>query len=62
MSMDGLQANVNLNGIKVEPIQEFKYLGLMVQEKKVTSTGKSAVGFPDNRTICLDQMVLLEEA
>uniref|UniRef100_A0A914X7K8 Reverse transcriptase domain-containing protein n=1 Tax=Plectus sambesii TaxID=2011161 RepID=A0A914X7K8_9BILA len=40
MMMDGSQANIHLNGVQIEQVQEFKYLGLLVQEKKVASTTK----------------------
>ena len=38
MTTDGSQANVHLDGTQIEQVQEFKYLGSLVQEKKVAST------------------------
>uniref|UniRef100_A0A8C9WF11 Reverse transcriptase domain-containing protein n=1 Tax=Scleropages formosus TaxID=113540 RepID=A0A8C9WF11_SCLFO len=40
MTTDGSQANVHLNGIQIEQVQEFKYLGSLVQEKKMPAITK----------------------
>jgi CRISPR/Cas system CSM-associated protein Csm2 small subunit len=38
MTTDGSQAIVHLDGVQIEHVQEFKYLGSLVQEKKVATT------------------------
>uniref|UniRef100_A0A8C9V5H6 Reverse transcriptase domain-containing protein n=1 Tax=Scleropages formosus TaxID=113540 RepID=A0A8C9V5H6_SCLFO len=40
MTTDGSEANIHLDGIQIEQVQEFKCLGSLVQEKKVASTTK----------------------
>jgi hypothetical protein len=40
MTTDGSQANVHLDEVQIEQVQEFKYLGSLVQEKKVASTNE----------------------
>ncbi|XP_051787580.1 craniofacial development protein 2-like [Erpetoichthys calabaricus] len=35
---NGSQTNVQLDGVQIEQVQKFKYLGSLVQEKKVAST------------------------
>ncbi len=37
LTTDGSQANIFLEGIKIEQVQYFKYLGSMVQEKKIAA-------------------------
>ncbi|RXM98263.1 RNA-directed DNA polymerase from mobile element jockey [Acipenser ruthenus] len=38
LTTDGSPANVHLDGTQIEQVQEFKYLGSVVQEKKVASS------------------------
>jgi len=38
MVLDGSQAIVHLEGTQIEQVQEFKYLGSLLQEKKVATT------------------------
>ena len=38
ITTDGSPANVYLEGIQIEQVEKFKYLGSLLQEKKVAST------------------------
>uniref|UniRef100_A0A914XBV3 Reverse transcriptase domain-containing protein n=1 Tax=Plectus sambesii TaxID=2011161 RepID=A0A914XBV3_9BILA len=40
LTTDGLPAHVHLNGVQIEQVREFKYLGSLVQEKKTASSVK----------------------
>ena len=40
LTTDGSQATVHFEGVQIEQVQEFKYLGSLVQEKKVASTAE----------------------
>ena len=37
---DGSQSTIHLNGTQIEQVREFKYLGSLIQEKKVASTAE----------------------
>ena len=39
-TMDGSPANVYLEGIQIKQVEKFKYLGSLLQEKKVASTAE----------------------
>lgn len=59
LTTDGSPAIVHLDGDQIEQVQKFKYLGTMVQEKKVATTaevhtriGQAAVAF-DSLKWCL---------
>ena len=40
ITTDGSPANVYLDGIQIEQVEKFKYLGSLLQEKKVASTAE----------------------
>lgn len=40
LTTDGLPANVKLDGIQLEQVQQFKYLGSLIEQKKVASTAE----------------------
>ncbi|EYC33440.1 hypothetical protein Y032_0002g801 [Ancylostoma ceylanicum] len=40
MTTDGSEAKVYLEGVQLEQVQEFKYLGSLLEEKKVAATAE----------------------
>ena len=60
ITTDGSPANVYLEGIQIEQVEKFKYLGSLLQEKKVASTAEvyRSSNWTGNSSICLTQMVL----
>ncbi|XP_023231892.1 uncharacterized protein LOC111631815 [Centruroides sculpturatus] len=41
LTTDGSRATVYLNGVQIEQVQEFKYLGSLIKEKKVASSNET---------------------